>query len=59
LKPVYGKTTIEGVVCGIADILVATLAMTNRDGELDGYAIRDVTTVGKLDSGRQATNLKA
>jgi hypothetical protein len=26
LKPVYGKTTFEGVVCGIADVLVATLA---------------------------------
>jgi hypothetical protein len=31
LKPIYGKTTFEGVVCGIASILVATLATTTRD----------------------------
>jgi hypothetical protein len=53
------KTTREGVVCGIADILVATLATTTGDRELDGHAFRDVTAVEKLDSGQRGTNLKA
>ncbi len=51
--------TREGVVCGIADVLVATLATTIGDGELDGGAFRDVTAVEKLDSGQRGTNLKA
>ncbi|MFN7873677.1 MAG: hypothetical protein ACK5PB_00050 [Pirellula sp.] len=53
------KMTCEGVVCGIADILVATLATTTGDRELDDHAFRDVTAVEKLDSGHRGTNLKA
>jgi hypothetical protein len=30
-KPVHGKMTREGVVCEIADVLVATLATTTGD----------------------------
>jgi hypothetical protein len=35
--------TCEGVVCGIADVLVATLATTTGDRELDGHSFKDVT----------------
>jgi hypothetical protein len=41
LKPVYGKTTFKGVVCGIEDVLFATLATTSGNRELDGRAVRD------------------
>lgn len=41
LKPVYGKTTFEGVVCGIADILVARPATTSSDRELYAHAVRE------------------
>ena len=58
-KPLHEKMTREGVVCGIADISLATLATTASYGELDGHAFRDLTTVGKLDSGQRGTNLKA
>jgi len=40
-KPLYEKMTCEGVVCGIADVLLATLATTPRDGDLVGLAFRD------------------
>jgi hypothetical protein len=30
LKPVYGKMTCEGVVCGIVDIIAATMVITNH-----------------------------
>ena len=58
-KTLHEKMTCEGLVCGIADLLVATLATTTGDRELDGHAVRDVTAVGKLDSGQRGTNLKA
>ncbi len=59
LKRVYGKTTFEGVGCGIADILVATLATTSGNRELDGRAVGDAWLVGELDSRRRGTNFKA
>ena len=58
-KPLHEKMACEGAVCGIADVLVATLATTKGDRELDGHAFRDATAVGKLDSGQRGTNLKA
>jgi hypothetical protein len=42
-KPLHEKMTCEGVVCGIADVLVATLATTTGDRELDGHSFKDVT----------------
>ena len=53
------KKTCEGVVCGIADISIATLATTASYRELDGHAFGDVTSVGKLDSWQRGTNLEA
>ncbi len=58
-KPLHEKKTCEGVVCGIADILVATLATTSGDRELDARAVREAWLAGELDSGRRGTTLKA
>ncbi len=58
-KPLHEKMTCEGVVCRITEVLVATLATTIGDLELDGREFRNADAVGKLDSGRQGTNLNA
>ena len=58
-KPTYGKMTCEGVVCGIADILVATLATTQTNRDLFGLAFRDAIDAHKLESVRFGTTLKA
>lgn len=52
-KPLNEKLTCDGVVCGIADILVATLATTSGDRELDARAVGDAWLAGELDSGRR------
>jgi hypothetical protein len=59
LKPVYGKTPLDGVVCEIADVLVANPATTKSHGEDEGRAFRDVTTTRKNDLWQRGSNLEA
>ncbi len=49
----------EGVVCGIAVVLIATLATTVNIGDLVGLAFRVADVAKKLESVRFGTTLKA